>query len=127
MAANCLAAGFNTASVFHSMRAAEIGVRTLGTDLKIVLPKPIELSDWQEILNAMVAPIKAIENSPRSTPNREEDLQFYSEAAAQFRFFKSAWRVQVAHARETYEENEAIKVFDHTLNFFLTLAKRLNE
>jgi hypothetical protein len=126
-AGNCLALGENTASVFHSMRAAEIGVRALGTELKIVLPKPIELADWQEVLNGITAPIKAIENLPRSTAGRDADLQFYSEAAAQLRFFKNAWRVQVAHARETYEEPEAVKVFDHTLSLFQTLATRLKE
>ena len=124
---DALAVGLYTATVFHAMRAAEIGIRVLGTDLNIVLNKPIETAEWQEILNAMTAPIKAIENMPKSTPNRDDDLQFYSEAAAQFRFFKNAWRIPAAHARGFYEEPEAIKVFDHTLSFFQLLATRLKE
>jgi len=39
----------------------------------------------------------------------EADLHFLSEAAAQFRFFKSGWRVRVAHGRATYNEPEAIE------------------
>ena len=63
---------------------------------------------------------------PRGT-YKDEELKFYSQAAVQFRYFKDAWRVRVAHARETYEESPAIQVFTHTLEFFDTLATRLKE
>jgi len=33
----------------------------------------------------------------------------------------------LTHARETYEESPALKVFNHTLEFFETLASRLKE
>jgi hypothetical protein len=35
--------------------------------------------------------------------------------------------VRVAHARETYDESQAIKVFTHTLEFFDTVSVRLKE
>jgi hypothetical protein len=47
-AGNCLAASLYTASVFHSMRGAEIGLRVLGIELGVSFPdKPIELAEWQ--------------------------------------------------------------------------------
>lgn len=127
-AGTCLASGLNTACVFHAMRAAEIGVRCLGEALSITLPRPIEQSEWQAILNALVPKIQEIENLPNANnPNKPADLAFYTQAAAQFRFFKNGWRVHVAHARRTYNEPEAIEAIDHVRSFFETLAERLKE
>jgi hypothetical protein len=64
---------------------------------------------------------------PNSTSTKDADLHFLSEAAAQFRFFKSGWRIRVAHARATYTEPEAIEALDHVRSFFETLATRLKE
>jgi hypothetical protein len=126
-AGNSLAVGLYTACVFHSMRAAEIGVRVLGVMLDVSFPdKPLELAEWQNILDQVDSKIVAMKELPRGT-KKDDELNFYSQAAVQFRYFKDAWRVRVAHARETYEESPAIKVFDHTLDFFDTLATRLRE
>jgi hypothetical protein len=126
-AGNALAVGLYTAAVFHSMRAAEIGVRVLGKELGVSFPdKPLELAEWQNILDQSDSKIVAMKELSRGT-EKDEKLNFYSQAAVQFRYFKDAWRVRVAHARETYEESTAIRVFNHTLEFFETLAIRLNE
>lgn len=124
---NCLAVGQYTACVFHAMRAAETGVRALAAALQVVLPMPIEMAEWQPILNGMKSRIEAIENLPRSTPNRDADLLFYNEAAAQFRFFKNGWRVRVAHARANYNELKAKEAIDHVRSFFEILVPRLSE
>jgi len=126
-AGNSLATGSYTASVFHSMRAAEIGVRVLGHELGVEFPdKPLELAEWQNILDQCDSIVGKMKEMRRGT-EKDEKLGFYSQAAIQFRYFKDAWRVRVAHARETYEEKPAIRVFDHTLEFFETLATRLKE
>jgi hypothetical protein len=126
-AGNSLAVGLYTACVFHSMRAAEIGVRVLGKELGVSFPdKPLELAEWQNILDQADSKIVAMKALPRGT-HKDEELNFYSQAAVQFRYFKDAWRVRVAHARGTYEESPALKVFNHTLEFFDTLAIRLKE
>jgi hypothetical protein len=109
------------------MRAAEIGVRVLGRELGVEFPdKPLELAEWQNILDQCDAKIVAMKEMRRGV-EKDEKLNFYSQAAVQFRYFKDAWRVRVAHARETYEEKAATRVFDHTLEFFETLATRLKE
>lgn len=126
-AGNCLASGFFTACVFHSMRAAEIGVRVLGKELGVEFPdKPIELAEWQVILDQADSKIIKMKEMPRGT-HKDDVLTFYSQAAVQFRYFKDGWRVRVAHARETYEETPATRVFNHTHEFFETLATRLEE
>ena len=126
-AGNALACGLYTASVFHSMRAAEIGVRVLGTELGVQFPdKPIELAEWQNILDQCDSKIVKMKEMSRGI-EKDDKLGFYSQAAVQFRYFKDAWRVRVAHARENYEEVPATRVFSHTLEFFETLANRLKE
>lgn len=126
-AGTCFATGQNTACVFHAMRAAEIGVRALGEALQITLTCPIEEAEWQAILNAITPKIRDIENLPKSTPGRDDDLNFYSEAAAQFRFFKNGWRIRVAHARASYSEPQAKEALDHVRSFFETISVRLKE
>jgi hypothetical protein len=124
---NCFACGLFTASVFHSMRAAEIGMRSLGAALDVSFPdKPLELAEWQNILDQADSKIVAMKSLQRGT-SKDENLNFYSQAAVQFRYFKDAWRVRVAHARETYEEPGALKIFNHTLEFFETISTRLKE
>jgi hypothetical protein len=88
--------------------------------------KPLELAEWQNILDQCDSKILAMKVLPRGT-HKDEELHFHSQAAVQFRYFKDAWRVRVAHARETYEEAPAIRVFTHTLEFFETLSERLKE
>jgi hypothetical protein len=124
-----LASGLHTACVFHAMRAAEIGLKALGNvhQIKIKSGKPLELAEWREILDGLSGAALALENLPNITPTKEADLHFLSEAAAQFRFFKSGWRVRVAHGRATYNEREAIEAIDHVRSFFETLATRLGE
>jgi hypothetical protein len=83
--------------------------------------KPLELAEWQNIPDQADSKIVAMKALPRGT-HKDDKLNFYSQVAAQFRYFKDAWRVRVAHARETYEESLALKVFNHTLEFFETLV-----
>jgi hypothetical protein len=125
-AGNCVAVGLYTACVFHSMHAVEIGVQAMAKALNVTFPYPIELAEWGKIIADIEPKINDLKLGPRST-QKDEDLKFYSEAASQFRHFNNGWRIRVAHARATYEEHQAIAVFDHTLSFFQTLADRLKE
>jgi hypothetical protein len=125
-AGNCFATARYTASVFHSMRAAEIGLRSLGKALNIEFPFPIELADWQNIIEKVEVEIKKMSQLPKST-QRDKDQQFYSEAAVHFRYFKDAWRIRVSHVRETYDEAQAYGVLNHACEFSDVLAARLSE
>jgi hypothetical protein len=128
-AGTTLATGAYTASVFHSMRAAEIGLRALGRHHTITIKggKPIELAEWREILDGLNTAARDIENEPNSTPDKDDRLLFLSEASAQFRFFKNGWRVRVAHARAVYNEDDALGVLEHIRFFFEVLATRIKE
>jgi len=125
-AGNCFATACYTASVFHAMRAVETGLWALGRELKITFPFPIELADWQNVIEKIESEIKKLAQLPKGT-KRDEDQKFYSEAASHFRYFKDGWRVRVSHGRETYGEAQAYSVLNHSREFFETLFLRLSE
>lgn len=120
------AAGLNTAAVFHAMRAAEMALRALGAAMEVDLRQPIELADQQAILRAVQEKISEIGRRPRSA-ERDADLEFFAQAAAQLQFFKDGWRVRVAHGRASYNESQAREVIDHVRAFFEIAAARLKE
>jgi hypothetical protein len=125
-AGSCYATDRNTACVFHSMRALEHGLRALAASLNVSFPTPIELENWQNIIEKVESEIKAINNQPKGL-QKTSDLQFYSEAAKEFRYFKDAWRNHVSHSREKYGDAEAYRVLTHVKDFMQHLATRLKE
>jgi hypothetical protein len=125
-AGNSIAASLWTASVFHSMRAAEIGVRALADALNVAFGYPIELAEMGKIIGELEPKVQEFKAGARST-EKDENLRFYSEALAEFRHFNNGWRIRVAHARVRYEETDAIKAFEHTLSLFEVISSRLQE
>jgi hypothetical protein len=126
-AGRCLALGRGTSTVFHCMRVAETGLQALAKDLIVMLKndRPIEYEDWTNILHAIDDKIEKLRH-PKTKEN-QESIQFYSEAAAQFRYFKDAWRNHVSHARENYDLLQAESILSHVREFMQDLAKRLKE
>lgn len=119
-AGNCYAFGEYTACVFHSMRAAEIGLRTFAAFLEIPLDEPVDQMPWGKIVGKIE---KAIEekSQTRKSPERDEELRYCSQAAAQFRYFNLGWRVFVAHAKEIYDEDQAVKIMTAVTEFLQVL------
>jgi cell fate (sporulation/competence/biofilm development) regulator YlbF (YheA/YmcA/DUF963 family) len=125
-AGNCHAHGNYTASVFHLMRVLEIALHVLANAVGVTFPAAIELENWKNIIDKIDSAIKAQEQLPKST-QKSEDLQFYSEAAKEFRYFKDAWRNHVSHSRVDYEVHDATKIMEHVKDFMQHLATKLKE
>ena len=125
-AGNCYAVGEDTACVFHAMRAAELGLRSLAKHLGVTFPFPLELADWQNIIDKIESAIKNLNKLPKGA-EKDKELQFCSAAAAQFRYFKEAYRKHVAHARESYDEHQSLSIMEHTLEFINNLSQKLSE
>lgn len=121
-AGTCYATGRYTASVFHSMRVLEHGLRALAKDVGLTF----DLQQWQEILNQINGKIKEIRNLPKSI-EKSERLQFLSQAAEQFFYFKDAWRNHVAHGRDRYDGPQALSVLNHVKAFIVHLSEKLRE
>jgi HEPN domain-containing protein len=125
-ASKCYTKGEYTACVFHSMRAAEIGLRALATHLEVEFPYSITLVEWQNIIEKIEKLIKAKAQLPKGEA-KDEELKFYSEAASQFRYLKDAYRIFVAHARASYDEEEALSIMQRVGEFIVSLATKLKE
>jgi HEPN domain len=120
-AGKAFATALYTSCVFHAMRAAEIGVRALAAEMDVTFPISIDLIEFGNVLDKIDGKIRDMRTLPRSE-KKALDLQFLSQAASQFRYFKDGWRVRAAHARAIFDEREALSAFDHTLGFFETIT-----
>jgi hypothetical protein len=83
----------HTASVFHCMRVAEVGLRALARERQITLPKgkPLEWGQWQEILTAVNESINGaggIAKTAKAGPAKDAALSFYNGCHGHFISFK---------------------------------------
>jgi len=129
-AVSCYVLGRPTACVFHSMRIAEHGLRRIARKVKAKplykgKPKPIESSDWNDLITAIKGEIAKIRQKPRG-PKRDELLERFSNAADHCEYMKDIWRNSVSHARKAYTRAEALAVMDRVRDFMNFVATALN-
>ena len=96
------------------MRVLEHGLRALA--LRVSLTIPAELQNWHNIIDQIEKEIRTLQQAPR-TAERDAELKFCSESAAQFRYFKDAWRNHVSHAKEAYDSFQAESIMSHVRDF----------
>lgn len=126
-ATDCYALGHNTASVFHSMRVVEIGLRAIAKERGLKLPKDkaVEWATWQEIITALEHEIKAI-GLKRAGKAKDAALEFYSGARADLNGFKDEYRNQVTHVRKMYDEFQAIRALTNVHAFMGRVSARID-
>lgn len=125
-AGNAYAAALPTGSVFYSMRAVEHGLRALSADVELVF----DIQQWGTIINQIQAKIEEMrKNGIPGVDKLSKDarLQFLSEAAKEFAYFKDGWRNYVSHAKAPYTEHQAITVLNHVADFIERISARLRE
>ena len=105
------------------MRVLEHGLRALAIELN----KTFDVQNWQNIINEMECEIKSRGKSLPKGAAKNEHLQFLSEAAKEFMYFKDGWRNYVSHARGVYDEHQARSVLEHVRAFMNVLSSRLYE
>jgi hypothetical protein len=120
-AARCFAMDVWTACVFHSMRVLEHGLRAMAERFEV----SFTVDSWHKVIKGIEDGINELRNRSGLTDWDRLEITYYSEAAAQFRYFKDAWRNHVAHARMFYDERDADRVFSHVRDFMQQLATPL--
>lgn len=122
-AVDCYALDHNTACVFHLMRVLEHGLRAFAADVG----KSFDIQNWQNIIDEIESAIRVeAKGLPRGAP-RMERLQFLSEAAKEFHYFKDGWRNYVSHNRVEYDEHQCLSALEHTRSFMNAISSRLSE
>jgi hypothetical protein len=117
-ATRCLALREWTATVFHSMRVLEHGLRPMATRFNV----RFETDSWHKVIKGIEDGVTALRNKQGLSDFERSEITYYSDAATQFRHFKDAWRNHVSHAREHYDDREAPKVYGHVRDFMEHLA-----
>ena len=127
-AVDCFAMGQGTASVFHSMRVAEYGLRALARERSVVLPKkkPLEWAEWQAIIEGISKKTDLIANR-KAGKARDAALEFYRGALGEFQAFKDVYRNNVMHSRRSYNDQEAQGVLVRVYDFMNRLAQKTGE
>lgn len=127
-AIDCYALGHNIASVFHSMRVAEYGLRALAKERKIQLPrnKPLEWGTWQEIITELDNYAKRIVHKVRPGKPKDDALAFYSGALADLSGFKDEYRNQVMHVRKQYDEHQSLRAYTKVHAFMERVAEKID-
>jgi hypothetical protein len=119
-AGRCYALGEWTACVVHLMRALEHALRWLAKRVGLK-PEEYQGEQWKNIIDRIEKKIRELEQAPKS-PQKSTNVQFLSEAATQFRWFKDAWRNEAAHAHVYYGESEGAPIFLHVSDFCRHIA-----
>jgi hypothetical protein len=126
MSGNSLACDLPTAAVFHCMRAIEHGLRALAADVGLTF----DVQQWREIIGQIESRLTDIQQHGipgMDKATKDERLQFLSEAAKEFSYFKDSWRNYVMHAKATYGPQQARTVLNHTRDFLNRISDRLKE
>ncbi len=116
----------HTASVFHSMRVSEHGLRTVARKVGVKLtdkgkPQPIEFATWDKVLGGIRSKITSAHSLPQG-PRKSRKLQFYSDAADSCTYLRDIWRNEVSHTRKSYTEAEALGVLNRVRDFMQLLS-----
>jgi hypothetical protein len=122
-AVDCFALGHNTASVFHCMRILERGLGALAIELGL----SFDIQQWNTIIEKIEAKIAELRKTLPRGIEKNERLQFLSEAAKEFFYFKDGWRNYVSHNRGDYDEHQSRSVLEHVKTFMSRLAERIKE
>jgi hypothetical protein len=117
------ALGQSTASVFHSMRALEPALVALAQPFGNISTAH---ENWQTIIEQIERAVRELGKQEKSQ-QKMDDETFFGAATSHLYFVKNAWRNHVAHARDSYSDDEAVKILSRTLEFVESLCPRLQE
>jgi len=119
-AGRCYALDEWTACVVHLMRALEHAMRWLASRVHLD-PESIKGENWKNVIDQIEKKIREMESEPKSA-EKSAKIQFLSQSATQFRWFKDAWRNDAAHGHVYYDEREGAPLFLHISDFFRHIA-----
>ncbi len=125
-AAKCFALSRSTASVFHLMRAMEVGIHAVRACLGIASPAKDWERNWGSILQKIEAEIAA-RNSASPRRWNGGDKEFFESVYASLDAVRVAWRNTTMHVENKYTDDEAEHIFGAVHGFMRKLASRLDE
>jgi hypothetical protein len=129
-AGDCLAAGQPTASVFHLMRVAEWGLRSVAKDLKVFRVRknkkfvPIEWATWEGYLRALRPASKARIEGMRPGPKQQSAQEYYGAVLDEIDNLRETFRNHVMHTRRMYRTDETKVIFGRVTRLMNRIATK---
>ncbi len=123
-AGKCLATGRSTAAVLHLMRVVEVGLRALAVAINPSADVQANPT-WDAVLQRGDREIA--KRAADQSPEWRERAAFYTEAIANLRAVKAAWRNPTMHVERKYTDEEAVDVFNAVKAFMRHLATQVRE
>ena len=128
-ALDCYAFADYAGCVFHLMRAAELGLRTIAKERGIKSVgknKPLEWGTWKDVFEAIEKRLKEIRGKAAG-PKRDAALAFYDTSISDLRMLQGLYRDPTMHFRDKYDKGEAYIAMFRVRSFMAMLATRLSE
>jgi len=130
-ASDCYAMEQNTASVFHSMRVAELGLRALARNEELdFIGKqniPMEWCEWGTIINQLKVKFDKRTGAMKRGPRKDAEVAFCSGSIAELESFRDEYRNVIMHVRASYDEYKALRALEKVRHFMGRLASRIDE
>ncbi len=127
-AGKCFALNRGTATVFHLMRAMEVGIGAVRRCLSIADPTKVADRNWGHILKSIKDDLDAHAGStPTKTWAIAGDKDFFDSAYASLDAVRVAWRNPTMHVENKYTDDEAEHIFVAVKGFMMKLASRCDE
>ncbi|MDQ3696728.1 MAG: hypothetical protein M3373_01695 [Gemmatimonadota bacterium] len=124
-AGKCFALGRNTACVFHLMRVMEVALRALGASLNDPTLDPKANPTWDRILKR--GDNELLKNASRRSSEWQTKDVFFTDAIANLRAVKTAWRNPTMHVHGVYDSERAQDIFNAVRGLMRHLASELHE
>jgi hypothetical protein len=126
-ASKCFAFDRHTACVFHLMRVAETGIRSVARCLRIPDPvKPAE-RNWGIILRTIKGEMERRSKASPIDWANPADAAFFDQCYASLDSIKNAWRNPTMHMAHKYTGEEAEDILGAVRGFMRKLASRMDE
>lgn len=119
-AGQALAYDLGTASVFHCMRAMEVGLKVLG--LRLGIPYAPSWESYLRQFETLFA-----QDYKKKTDDLRKAEPYYRELAGDLQVVKLVWRNPTMHVVRTYTQSEAREVHSAVTAFVSRLAVELQE
>ncbi len=123
-AGKCLALGRSTATVFHLMRAMEIGIKAVARCLGVQDPTKDHERSWGKILETIKL---ATEAKNKAGWSNKDDKQFFADVYVSLDAVRVAWRNTTMHVENKYTGDEAEHIFMAARGLMRKLTARLDE
>jgi len=124
-ASRCLALDMPTASAFHSIRALEVVLGIIASELNVARGQ-----NWHNALQQIEKELRTRRESqdPEVKAWERRWGEFYAEAAQHFMYLKKAQRNPTMHwSTETIDHRRARQLRQHTIELIEAVAERLSE